>query len=81
LPQELQEQVDAFRAAEPEPGPDPESLRRQQEEEERHRREHALFLQRYEDEREILLGAYAREQRGMLESNAVCSRATRDPTA
>jgi hypothetical protein len=62
---EFQEQVDAFRVAEPEPGPDPESLRRQQEEEERQQREHALFLQRYEDEREILLGAYAREQRGI----------------
>ncbi|KAN0082216.1 hypothetical protein V8E54_003514 [Elaphomyces granulatus] len=65
LPQELQEQVDALRAAEPEPGPDPESWKRQQEEGERRRREEARFAQRYEDEREILLGAYARQHRGI----------------
>jgi hypothetical protein len=65
LPQELQEQVDAFRAAEPEPAPDPESWKRQQEEGERRRREEARFAQRYEDGREILLGAYAREHHGI----------------
>jgi hypothetical protein len=65
LPQELQEQVDTFRAAEPEPGPDPGSWKRRQEEGERRGREEARFAQRYEDEREILLGAYAREHRGI----------------
>jgi hypothetical protein len=65
LPQELQEQVDTFKAAEPEPAPDPESWKRRREEDERDRRERAQFLQRYEDEREIRLGAYAREHRGI----------------
>ena len=65
MPQELQEQVDAFRAAEPEPAPDLESWKRRQEEGERRRREEARFAQRYADEREILLGAYAREHHGI----------------
>ena len=69
LPEELQEQVDAFKAAEPGPAPDPESWRRRREEEEDERRrresERARFLQRYEDEREIRLGAYAREHHGI----------------
>ena len=38
---------------------------RRREEDERDRRENAQFLQQYEDEREIRLGAYAREHRGI----------------
>jgi len=69
LPQELQEQVDAFRAAEPTPAPNWEDWKAQREtqreEEERQRQESERFWKQYEDDREARLGAYAREHHGI----------------